>query len=307
MEFLGHKIDAEGLHTLPGKNEAVMNAPEPRNIQELCSFLGLWNYYGKFLPNLSSVVHPLNSVLQKSKQWKWSKACAQAFKQAKEALSSASVLAHYDPTLPLTLAEDASAYGCHFTCAPGWQRKAHCFASRSLSSSERNYAQIEKEALSLIFGVKKFHQYLYGRKFLLLTDHKPLLAILGPKKGIPSLAAACLQRWAVLLSAYHYEIEFKPTDDHGNADGLSRLPLPADADTTTISTKTTAVFNISQIEALPITSSQIGSATKKDKILSKVYHYTKSGWPTQVSDALTTSSSTTTSADCGGRLPYVGN
>ena len=84
-------------------------------------------------------------------------------------------------------------------------------------------AQLEKEAASLIFGIKKFHQYLYGRKF---TDYKPLTAILGPKKGIPTLAAARLQRWAVLLSAYSYEIRFKPTADHANADGLSRLPLP---------------------------------------------------------------------------------
>ena len=176
MEFLGHKIDAEGLHTLPGKIEAVVNAPEPKTIQELRSFLGLLNYYSKFLPNLSSVVHPLNSLLQKSKQWKWSKACAQVFQHAKEALSSASVLAHYDPTLPLTLAGDASAYGIGAVIShvlPDGSEKPIAFASHSLSSSERNYAQIEKEALSLIFGVKKFHQYLYGRKCLLLTDHKP--------------------------------------------------------------------------------------------------------------------------------------
>lgn len=94
------------------------------------------------------------------------------------------------------------------------------FASRSLSPSERNYAQLEKEALSLIFGVKKFHQYLYDRKFTLVMDHKPLTAILGVKKGIPSLAAARLQRWAILLSAYE-----PPFQDHANADRLSRLPL----------------------------------------------------------------------------------
>ena len=91
--------------------------------------------------------------------------------------------------------------------------------------SERNYAQIEKEALALVFGVQHFHQDLYGRKFTLVTDHKPLMTILGPKKGIPSLAAARLQRWEILLSGYRYEIKFKSTHQHCNADALSKLPL----------------------------------------------------------------------------------
>ena len=72
--------------------------------------------------------------------------------------------------------------------------------------SERNYTQLEKEALSLVFGIKKFHPYIYGREFQLLIDHKPLTTILGPKAGIPSLAAARLQRWALLLSSYKYQI-----------------------------------------------------------------------------------------------------
>ena len=96
-----------------------------------------------------------------------------------------------------------------------------------LSPSEQNYvySQLEKEALSLVFGIQKFHPYLYGRKFTLVTDHKPLTTILGPKTGIPSMAAARLKGWALLLSAYNYSIEFKSTREHGNADGLSRLPL----------------------------------------------------------------------------------
>ena len=250
---------------MPGKVEAIVSAPEPRNIQELRSFLGLLNYYGKFVPNLSTIVHPLNSLLQHAKKWKWSPECAQAFTEAKQALSSASVLVHYDPSLPLTLAGDASAYGIGAVIShrlPDGTEKPIAFASRSLSTSERNYAQIEKEALSLIFGVKKFHQYLYGRKFLLITDHKPLLAILGPKKGIPSLAAARLQRWAVLLSAYQYEIQFKPTEAHANADGLSRLPLPHQSDLTVISHKTTSVFKLKLCLSPPLLLGQPPRKTK---------------------------------------------
>ena len=108
---------------------------------------------------------------------------------------------------------------------PGGEEKPIAYASKSLTQSERNYPQIEKEALSLVFGVRKFHQFLYGRNFTLLTDHKPLLAILGPKKSLPTLAAARMQRWALLLSAYQYDIEYCTTLEHVNADGFFRLPV----------------------------------------------------------------------------------
>ena len=139
---------------------------------------------------------------------------------------------------------------------------------------------MEKEALSLIFGVKKFHQYLYGRRFTLVTDHKPLTAILGPKKGIPSLAAARLQRWAVLLSAYEYNIAYKPSLEHNNADELSRLPLRVGGSQTV--EDGAHLFNIGQIQSLPVTAVDVRKTTRTDRVLSKVYQYTQNGWPASV-------------------------
>ena len=287
VSFLGHRIDAEGIHPLEEKLAAIIQAPAPQNVQELRSFLGLINYYGKFIPNAATILAPLNKLLCKDAKWKWSVQCQQSFEKAKKTLASTDVLMHYNPSLPIRMAADVSAYGIGAVIAhvlPDGSERPVAFASRTLNSSERNYAQIEKEALSLIYGVKHFHSYLYGRKFSLITDHKPLTAILGPKKGIPPLAAARLQRWAWILSAYAYDIEFRPTGEHSNADGLSRLPLPVvPPDDPNSDPK---VFNISQMEALPITVRKLRTATAHDKLLSKVIRYTKGHWPREVPQSL---------------------
>lgn len=280
-------ISKDGILPLPAKVEAIVNAPTLKNVQQLRSFLGLTNYYRKFIPNLSSKLQPLNSLLQTNKKWKWTPDCAEAFCEAKLQITSARVLTHYDPSKPITLAADASAYGIGAVISHTFpDRSEHpiAFASRTLSTSECNYVQLEKEALSLIFGVKKYHRYLYGQKITLITDHKPFTTILGPKKGIPSLAAARLQCWAIILSAYNYNICYKSTAEHGNADGLSRLPLP----TTTPSIDTTgaSTFNIGQVQALPVTSCDIKRATRWDPVLSKVYCCVEDGWPNKIDEEL---------------------
>eukprot|EP00731_Ephydatia_muelleri_P014893 Em0008g613a len=285
FEFLGHVVDKKGLHTSPRKVEAILQAPVPQNKKELRSFLGLVHYYGKFIPKLSSLLSPLNDLLKEDHQWQWCPRCNQAFVAAKEALSRAPVLVHYDPSLPVRVAGDASASGIGAVIShmfPDGSEHPIAYASRTLSKAECNYAQLEKEALSLIFGIKRFHIFLYGRPFTLVTDHKPLLCILGPKQGIPELAAARLQRWALVLAAYNYELEFRPTEGHGNADGLSRLPLPQVAH----SDQEINRLNVAQIEALPVSADQVQNNTLRDPILSKVLHYTRNSWPPVVPDEL---------------------
>ena len=143
VEYLGHRIDASGVHTTMKKVEAIKRAPTPQNIQQLRAFLGLLHYYGKFIPNLSSILHPLNLLLKSQSSWKWSQACAKAFQQAKDKLAGAPVLAHYDTTRKLKLATDASSYGIgaviSYTYEDGSERPI-AYASRMLSNAKKHYA-----------------------------------------------------------------------------------------------------------------------------------------------------------------------
>ena len=279
-------MDKEGLHAALGKLKAIQAAPAPTNIRELRSFLGLINYYGRFIANLSSILHPLNTSLKLGVKWEWTQECDRAFNLAKKQLLSSQVLAHFNPELSICLATDASAYGLGAVLShhmPNGEERPIAFASRTLSPVERNYSQLEKEALSIIFGIKKFHQYIYGRSFTLLTDHKPLVTILGPKSGIPTLAAAKLQRWSIYLSAYSFKIGFRGTKEHANADALSRLPLQfVYSGSPDVATR----FNIVQMSGLPLTHNTLRSASRRDPVVSKAIHYTLHGWPKSVSDDL---------------------
>jgi hypothetical protein len=156
---------------------------------------------------------------------------------------------------------------------PDGSERPIAFASRSLTKSETNNAQIQKEALGILWGVKKFHTNLYGRKFTLLTDHLPLTTIFNPEKSIPVTTAARLQRYAIFLSGFMYDIEYKSTKRHNNADALSRLPVQNDTDTKTADD----VFHMSQIDDLPVTSAEIQCETRKDKVLASVLNQTMNG------------------------------
>ena len=216
----------------------------------------------------------MNRLLCKDARWKWTEDCAKAFQHIKNVLVSSTFVTHYNPSLPLRLAADASPYGLGAVIShvmEDGQEQPIAFASRTLSKSEQNYSQIEKEALALIFGVKKFHLYLCGQTFTLVTDRKPLTTIFGPKRGTPPLAAARLQRWSLILSAYSYNIEYCSTEAHANADSLSRLPLKSQE--APITSDEPAIFNVSQLESLPVTSQQLRAATRTDPVLSKVICY----------------------------------
>ena len=279
VSYLGHKVDAEGIHVLESKVKAMVDAPRPKDVSMLRSFLGGINFYGKFLRNLSSVLAPLYYLLRKNVQWQWKDPQEVAFKRAKQMLLSSKVLVHYDPERPLVLSCDASPYGVGAVLAhknEDGSEQPIAFASRSLHVAEENYAQIDRESLAIIFGVKHFHNYVYGRPFTLVTDHKPLVSQFHEHKLLPPMASARIQRWAIALAAYDYKLVYRRGQDNGIADLLSRLPLPDKP--TSVPMPTDNILLLEHIEESPVAAKHIRKWTAYDPMYSKVLFFVKNGW-----------------------------
>ena len=219
--------------------------------------------------------------------WRWSSAERDAFQASKELLSSSSLLVHFDPQVPLTLACDASAYGVGAVLSHRWpdgSQRPIAYASRSLSDAERNYSQLEKEGLPLVYEVKHFHAYLFGYSFQLVTDHQPLLVLLNERKSTSPQASAGIRRWSLFLSAYEYTFVFHKTEAYGNADALSRLPLlKAPAQT---QTPPELVLLMDHLNETLVTAEHIRAWTRRDPSLSAVFQDVKQGWPAQCSPDL---------------------
>jgi hypothetical protein len=279
VTFCAHRIDATGIHMTDDKVDAVHMAPAPTNVTELRAFLGMINYYHRFLPDLATVLHPLHVLLGKKQKWKWEQEQQKAFDEAKTLITSKEVLTHYDPELEITLATDASPYGLGAVLShkmPNGEERPIAYASRSLTSAETNYAQIDKEALAIVWGVKKFFMYLFGRHFTLITDHKPLTTIFHPGKNIPVTTAARLTRYALFLSGLQYDIKYRESKQHCNADGLSRLPQKQSR--SEVIEDPVKIMHMSQFNQLPVTSAQVSRETAKDRVLAKAYQNTMDGW-----------------------------
>ena len=278
VEYLGHVISAEGLHQSPKKVKAITEMAKPQDVTQLHAFLGMAQYYAKFLPDLATRLAPLHLLLQKDLKWLWGTAEEASFLGVKEMLLQDRVLMCYDPDLLLVLATDSSSYGLgavlsHHT-SEGVERPI-AYASQSLSETEKKYSQIEKEALSLVWGVKKFQMYLEGRCFTLVTDDQPLKYIMDPGKVVPVTAAFRIQCWCLLLGAFSYSIEFRGNRQHANCDGFSRLPQPS---APTDKPDEVEIFHTTVVEALPVKEQELRMQTRRDPLLSRVLELVQSGW-----------------------------
>ena len=239
--YLGHVISKDGIHTDPEKLSAIKTWPVPKKVKEMRQFLGFAGYYRRFIRNYANIVEPLNNLLKghcttgrkaqtktktsKSKRptlWTWGSAEQKAFDTVIEKLTSAPVLGYADYSLPFTLHTDSSGTGLGavlYQKQEGIERVI-AYASRGLKPSEKKYPAHKLEFLALKWSVtEKFHDYLYGNTFSVVTDNNPLTYVLTSAK-----LDATGHRWVAALANYNFTLYYRPGKLNADADGLSRRP-----------------------------------------------------------------------------------
>lgn len=167
-------------------------------------------------------------MLRRNTPFFWSKDCESAFQQAKIAFTSKQVLIHFNSKLPLVLATDASSYGVGAVLShqyPDGSEKVIQFASQTLSDTQLKYSQIHKEAFAVIFRVKKFFQFLYENYFTLVTDHRLLVQIFSPKRGLPIYTTMRMQHYAIFLQGFNYKIQYRKSKDHSDLSAILQTSI----------------------------------------------------------------------------------
>ena len=276
VEYVGHGISSHGITPTREHFEAIQKIKSPTNFSELQKFLGLINYYHQHLHNIASIASPLYS--QKKDSFLWGEIEERAFEACKKSFLDSPALIPYDPNKPIFIITDASAFGTSavlYHLDENNRERPVFFTSKTLNSAQKKYPHHEKEALALIHAVNKFHKYIFGHKFTLYTDNKPIVSLLSQEKSVPILAKMRLQRWAVILSAYDYELKYRKGSDIILADFLSRNPL---------SQTDINEFEINHIHqfrdvCLPLNLHEVAIATQTDSVLNQVHEITLKGWP----------------------------
>ncbi|GBO17450.1 Transposon Ty3-I Gag-Pol polyprotein [Araneus ventricosus] len=221
VAYLGHVISAEGVKTDPEKIKAVVDWPRPDKIHDLRSFLGLCTYYRRFVRNFSTIARPLHKLTEAKSNFNWTDECEKSFNSLKQALTSYPILTYPRTDKDFILDTDASneGIGAVLSQNTGNEERVIAYFSKSLGKPERNYCVTRKELLAIVKSIEHFHHYLYGRKFLLRTDHASLRWLLNFMEPEGQIA-----RWIQRLQEYDFEIQHRKGTSHGNADALSRRP-----------------------------------------------------------------------------------
>ena len=228
VKFAGFIVSAKGITPDPAKLKALKEFPVPHNLTTLRSFLGLANYLGPFIPNLSATTSTLRGLLKKNVGWTWLDEHQKCFEETIKTLLNYTVLEHYNPNVVCELLTDASNLnGIGFALTQpddtGRRRVIQC-GSRSLTDAERNYAVVELELLAMVWAIRKCRIYLANRFFRVTTDHRPLVGLIS-KDSLDYLDNRRLVSLLDKISGYDFEIAWVPGKDHCLADALSRSPV----------------------------------------------------------------------------------
>lgn len=222
LAFLGHIVTTGGIKPNPDKIQAIKCFPIPKTQKEIKSFLGLLGYYRKFIKDFAKLVKPLTVCLKKGKTVELTEEYTKTFKTCKDILTNDPILQYPDFSKPFVLTTDASnvAIGAVLSQGPIGSDKPICYASRTLSDTETNYSTIEKELLAIVWATKYFRPYIFGRKFQIVTDHRPLTWLMSLREPNTKLI-----RWRLKLEEYDYSIVYKKGKANTNADALSRVKI----------------------------------------------------------------------------------
>ncbi|KAK7877730.1 hypothetical protein WMY93_030544 [Mugilogobius chulae] len=281
LSFLGQKIGPEGLLPDDSHVAAILNAPPPSDPATLRSFLGLSAWYSKFVPNYATVVEPMRALLRKDCAFHWNKTAQTAFDQVKQLIVQSTALVLFDPNKPTIVSTDASDYGIGAVLTQldsSGEEQTVAFASRSLSDAERKYSIVEKEALACIWAAEKWRTWLWGRKFLLRTDHQALTTLLTTKGN--NRAGLRIARWSARLLEFDYDVEYRSGSLNHVADCLSRLPLP-ETDTACAAEVESVVAILTDLNA--VSEDDFRSECKNCPVLTKLRVQIQKGWPSRQS------------------------
>ena len=222
IDFLGHRVDGNGIRMLDDKVTKILNVPPPSNITELRAFLGLTNYYRDYIGHYAEIASPLYELLKKGVTWRWLDEQNRAFNEVKEAFMDADGLAHPNSTDLFILDTDASLDGIGgvLSQVQDGRERIICCASRVLTPAERNYDTTRRELLAVVTFCLRFKHYLYGAMFVLRTDHSALRWLFHSFE-----TSAQSMRWITKLADFPMLVVHRPGHLHSNADALSRRPL----------------------------------------------------------------------------------
>jgi len=278
--FMGHVLTSEGLKPDKRKVEAIVRMPRPENKAALQRLLGMATFLARYCPNFSQVTAPLRQLLAENNEFLWDVRHTEALDKLKQLLTHSPVLRYFSPALETIVQCDASSFGISAVLMQDGAVVE--YASRALTEGETNWAQIEKELLSIQFGCERFHTYLYARHFKCQTDHRPLLAI--HKKALGA-APKRLQRMLMRLQQYDVELEFVPGSQLILADTLSRAVPPQSAKSVNSSdADELAALTDEQLSDLHMVASQktinaIRAAAADDAVYQQLKQQIVVGWP----------------------------